>query len=182
MREEQKLIDKAQEGDREAFGELYDRYVSKIYRFVFLKVGTQSEAEDITSQVFMHAWENIERYEHKGFPLSSWLYRMASNAVIDHYRTAKHAADIDSIPEDLFSEIPGDAERMDTARETELVQRAIKKLEVDQQNVIVMKFVNGASNKEISEALGKTEGAIRVIQHRALKQLKQITDELRSNN
>ncbi len=181
MREEQTLIDKAQEGDRDAFGELYDRYVSKIYRFVFLRVGTRGEAEDITSQVFMHAWENITRYEHKGFPLSSWLYRMASNAVIDHYRTAKHAVDIDSIPEDLFADVSDDGERIDSVRESELLRRAIARLEADQQSVILMKFVNDATNKEISQALGKTEGAVRVIQHRAIKQLKQITDELRSN-
>lgn len=180
--DEQLLIDKAREGNREAFGQLYDRYVPKIYRFVFLRVGTRGEAEDITSQVFMHAWENISRYEHQGFPLSSWLYRMASNAVIDYYRTARHATDIETIPEDLFAETPEDEERIDTREELELLRRAIARLEADQQNVIVMKFVNDASNKEISQALGKTEGAVRVIQHRALKQLKQITDELRSDN
>jgi len=81
MKEEESLIQKAKEGDGNAFGELYDAYQPRIYRFVFLKTGGKQDAEDITHQVFLSAWQNMGKYEFQGFPFSSWLYRIASNAV-----------------------------------------------------------------------------------------------------
>ena len=175
--EEQLLIQKAKNGEGAAFGQLYDRYLPQIYRFVFLKVGRKQDAEDITQQVFTSAWQNVNRFEFKGFPFSSWLYRIASNAVIDHYRTYKANIDIEQVPEDLFSEYTNDDEKIDTAMNVRMVRTALATLEQDQQNVLLMKFVDELSNKEIAEALQKTEGAIRVIQHRALKQLKAKLDE-----
>lgn len=174
--EEQKLIQKASEGDGEAFGTLYDRYLPRIYRFVFLKIGRKEEAEDITHQAFLSAWEHVGKYEHRGFPFSSWLYRIAANAVVDHYRTARHHQDIETIPEEMFSEVDATEKKMDTAIATRQVRAALLKLETEQQSVLIMRFVDNLSNKEVAEALGKSEGAVRVIQHRALKQLKKITD------
>lgn len=174
--EELTLIQKAQHGDGKAFGTLYDTYLPQIYRFVFLKVGRKQDAEDLTQQVFASAWQNIGRYEHKGFPFSSWLYRIASNAVIDFYRTSKPNVSIDQVPEDHIAELDDMEDRVDTAMSSALVREALKKLDHDQQNVLLMKFVEELSNKEIAEALKKSEGAVRVIQHRALKQLKTLID------
>lgn len=170
--EEQSLIQKAKSGDSAAFGKLYDRYLPPIYRFVFIKVGRKQDAEDIAQQVFASAWQNIEGFEFKGFPFSSWIYRIASNAVIDYYRTYKGNVSIDAVSEEHFSEESDNETRVDHAINMSAVRVALTRLEPDQQSVLLMKFVEDLSNKEIADALGKTEGAVRVIQHRALKQLK----------
>ncbi|MDO8557074.1 MAG: sigma-70 family RNA polymerase sigma factor [Candidatus Jorgensenbacteria bacterium] len=173
MKDEQSLITSAKNGNNEAFGELYDRYLPKIYRFVFLKVGRKQDAEDLTHQVFMQAWEHIGNFEFQGFPFGSWLYRIASNAVIDYYRTFKRTFDIEAIPKEVLAHDPELESSLDSAFSIELVRSAITKLDHDQQNVVIMRFVNDLSTKEIADILGKSEGAVRVIQHRALKQLKQ---------
>lgn len=181
MKDEEQLISKARGGDAQAFGKLYDTYVTRIYRFVFLKVSNKHDAEDLTHQVFMSAWESIGRFEFRGFPFSSWLYRIAGNAVIDFYRTSHSHLDIEAVPEERFAETPRIDLALDRTQELDLVKSVIPKLEPDQQNVLIMKFVDDLSNKEIAQALSKTEGAIRVIQHRALKQLRKHLDVLRPN-
>ena len=177
MNNEEKLIAKAKAGEREAFGVLYDNYVSGIYRFVLIKVGSKADAEDLTHQVFLNAWQKIGRYISKGFPFSSWLYRIAQNAVIDFYRTNKKHVDIDAIPEDALSDKPEFDRQIDNAMQVRLVHSTLKELDQDQQSVLIMRFVNELTNKEVAQALGKSEGAVRVIQHRALKQLRAKIDE-----
>lgn len=178
---EKRLIKKAQKGDNQAFGELYDQYLPAIYRFIVIKVGNKADAEDISHQVFLNAWQKMPKYKHQGFPFSSWLYRIAHNAVIDFYRTSKHHIDIDSVPEDSFSETPETDKKIDDLMQTRIVKDAIKELNEDEQNVIIMKFVNELSNKEIAASLEKSEGAVRVMQHRALKQLKTKIDARKRN-
>ncbi len=174
---EEELIKKAQNGEVEAFGQIYDLYITKIYRFVFIKVNRKVDAEDIASQVFLNAWQHINNFQFQGFPFSSWLYKIASNAVIDFYRTQKHHENIDSVDADAISDTPETDKNLDQEFEIEIVKNALKKLEPDQQNLLIMKFIEDLPNKEIAEILGKTEGAVRVIQHRALKQLKKQLDE-----
>ena len=89
MKEEPELIKKAKNRNPEAFGLLYDQYLPAIYRFILLKIGDKVTTEDLAHQVFLSAWQNIENYQTQGFPFSSWLYRIAHNAVIDYYRTGK---------------------------------------------------------------------------------------------
>lgn len=179
MKEEDQLILSAKEGDERAFGTLYDEYVSRIYRFIFLKVRRKQDAEDLTHQVFLNAWQNMKRYESRGFPFGSWLYRIASNAVIDFYRTSRNHASLEAIPEETFAELAMHEELLNDAFDLHLVRTALQKLEGDQQTVLILRFIDDRTNKEIAELLGKSEGAIRVVQHRALKQLKQYVDELR---
>ena len=170
---EEELVYKAQQGDSEAFGALYDLHFTKIYRFIFLKVRRKPDAEDLSHQVFLSAWKNINGFSYQGFPFSTWLYRIAQNTVIDFYRTAKNHLDIEEVGEEKFG-FSEDLERgLETALAIEEVATALQDLTEDEQNVIIMKFVNELGNKEIAEALKKTEGAIRVIQHRALKQLRE---------
>lgn len=177
MTAERKIINKAKKGDNRAFGDLYDTYVAPIYRFIIIRTGNKSDAEDLTHQVFLSAWQNIKNYDFKGFPFSSWLYRIAHNAVIDFYRTNRRHTDIDSIPDDTLSHEPDFGGKVDNLIRVNFIRAAIKDLDEDQQSVIVMKFINELSNKEISDALGKSEGAVRVIQHRALKRLRSQIDE-----
>jgi RNA polymerase sigma-70 factor (ECF subfamily) len=176
-KEERDLVEKARNGESEAFGVLYDKYFDPIYRFIYLKTRSKVDAEDISHQVFLSAWQRIEKYEFQGFPFSSWLYKIASNAVIDHWRTKKPDVSIDLVKEDFLKDVPDFHEDVDRKLKIKLVGNAITRLEPDQQNVIIMKFVDELSNKEIAGALDKTEGAIRVIQHRALRQLKKTLEE-----
>ena len=178
MRErEEKLISKAKGGDAASFGALYDLYMPRIYRFVFLRTRQKEDAEDLTHQIFVNAWQNLHRYESRGFPFGSWLYRIATNAVIDHYRTARTHAPLEAIPEEMLSEPNSMGEAVDTAINLHRIRVMLTKLEHDQQNVLLMKFVDDMTNREIAEALRKTEGAVRVIQHRAIKRLKELHEK-----
>ena len=171
--EEELLINRAKKGEAEAFGLLYDRYAPKIYRFILIKTGRKADAEDLTSQVFMKAWESIGGFEFQGFPFSSWLYRIAGNSVIDYYRTFRSHQDVEDMA-DAIQTSEDHAGDLDLRSASDGIRSAIRLLDQDQQNVIVMRFVDELSTKEIAAALGKSEGAIRVIQHRALKNLKQL--------
>lgn len=171
--EDEKLLRKAKKGDSPSFGEIYDKYAPRIYRYFFLKLGgRKGEAEDLTHEVFLSAWKNIETFDVRGVPFSSYLYRVARNAVIDYWRTQKPTLDIDVVSEDTFSENPDIGERMDLDADLEAVKQCVAELDAAYQDVLIMKFVDDLSNKEIAHALDKSEGAVRVIQHRALKQLK----------
>ncbi len=172
--QEDKLVAHARRGDARSFGELYDRYVSPIYRFILLRVGDRASAEDLTQEVFTKAWRNIRTYKkRKHVPFTSWLYRIASNAVIDHYRTERNHADVESeaVIESVVSDFS--PEFVDTNLELEAVYQALRKLSDVEQQVIVMRFVEELSVKETALALGKKEGAVRVMQHRGLKKLQE---------
>jgi len=175
--DEIEIVKRAKKGEAEAFGQLYDEHMPRIFRFIFLKVGRKETAEDLAHEVFLSAWQNIGNYEFRGFPFSSWLYRIANNAVIDYYRTSKNISDLESLPEEFFSEAPGIAGEIDKGIDLKIIQSALAKLEANQQNVLIMKFVDELSNKEIAEIIGKSEGAVRVIQHRAIKNLKKIIEK-----
>ncbi|MEK7506188.1 MAG: sigma-70 family RNA polymerase sigma factor [Patescibacteria group bacterium] len=183
MEDEKKVILKARDGNEQAFGQLYDKYMPAIYRFVFLKVGGQkAQAEDICHEVFLSAWQSIGKYQFKGYPFSSWLYRIAGNAVIDYYRTKKPNISLELVPEEAMVHETSLAEKLDDQADLRTVKFCLKKLEPSYQDVLIMKFVEELSNKEIAAAVEKSEGAVRVIQHRALKQLKKYIEDERSNN
>jgi len=183
---EEKLISSAQHGDARAFGLLYDTYVARIYRFILLKVSNRHDAEDLTSQVFSSAWESMGRFEVRGFPFSSWLYRIAQNAVIDHYRTTRHHEDLESVPDEAIADQSSSTarwdERLDRDRDLMLVRNAIADLSTEHQTVLILRFIDDRSTKEIALTIGKSEGAVRVIQHRALKELRQKIDARRPHH
>lgn len=169
---EDNLIRRAKKGEAEPFGQLYDHYIAPIYRFVLVKVNNRAEAEDLTHDVFLSAWQNLKGYKHKGFPFSSWLYQIARNKVIDHYRTRKPHASIENLDEDLLKVVGVVETNLNVVLEIEQVQKAITQLSPEQQDVIILKFTEDLSNEEIADALGKTEGAVRLLQHRAVNNLK----------
>jgi len=173
---EQELIKKAQKGEKQAFAALYDTYVEAIYRFIYLKIGRKADAEDITQQVFLNAWQNIQRYNYKGFPFSSWLYKIAHNAVIDFYRSYNNQAkiELESAEEIIQENGPNQEQEIDSNLDLERIKKAIQQLPPDQQSIIIMRFVDDLPIKEIARILEKNEGTIRVIQHRALKQIRKI--------
>jgi len=176
---ERQLVLQAQAGNAEAFGQLYDAYMERIYRFVYFRVEDQQTAEDITSQVFLRAWNNLDRFRLGRTPYLAWLYTIAHNAVIDHYRTRKVTAAL----EDVRLSQPDYAEavenNIDFAVEMKTIKEALQTLTDDQQQVLTLKFIEGMSNDEIARHLGKREGAVRALQMRGLRALaKQLEEKI----
>jgi RNA polymerase sigma-70 factor (ECF subfamily) len=178
---EKKLIQDAVRGKSSAFGDLYDHYQPMIYRFVAVKVGRREEAEDITHQVFLSAWQNIKTYEHRGHPFSSWLYQIARNQVIDHYRAKRNDTPLDAVDPEAFATMASAEFEMPTKLEMETVRRALATMKPDYQDVIIMRFIEDLPIRETADALDKSEGAIKLMQHRAIKELKRILKEWNSS-
>lgn len=173
LEDEQNLIREAKSGKKEAFGQLYDHYATPIYRFVALKVSGREEAEDLTHETFLSAWQNLKSYKHQGFPFSSWLYQIARNKVIDHYRTRKQHASFENLDEDFLKVVGVTENNLEISLAMDQVRQAIARLGQEQQDVIIMKFVEDMPNEEIATALNKSEGAVRLLQHRAIQNLKE---------
>lgn len=176
---ERQLVLQAQAGNAEAFGQLYDAYMERIYRFIYFRVEDQQTAEDITSQVFLRAWNNLDRFRLGRTPYLAWLYTIAHNAVIDHYRTRK----VTTALEDVRLSQPDYAEVVENVIDIEVEMKSIKSamqtLTGDQQQVLMLKFIEGMSNDEIARHLGKREGAVRALQMRGLRALaKQLEEKI----
>jgi RNA polymerase sigma-70 factor (ECF subfamily) len=172
---EAELAQRASQRDQDAFAELYTAYVEKIYKYVYYKVGDPSEAEDLCEQVFLKAWEAIGRYTWCGYPFSSWLYRLAHNLVVDHYRTRREILPLNDTL--MIREEPIDPEvALARSLGASDLRRAILRLTVEQRQVICLKFIEGYSNSEIASMMQKKEGAIRALQYRALRSLQAILE------
>ncbi len=167
-----------QNKDPEAYGELYDFYVEKIYRFIYFKVKTKEEAEDLTSEVFLKTWEYIKGTNKKIENLNALFYRVARNRVIDHYRSRRQ------------DEVLTDQEQMARIEEKrDLMKQAEAKVELERaeeylaqlkdiyKEVVILRHVEGFSIKEIAEITQKTPGNVRVVLHRAVSALKELNDE-----
>ena len=174
LEDEEKLVRRAKGGEAEAFGLLYDHYLPPIYRFVLFRVSHSEEAEDITHQTFLKAWERIRQYEPKGYAFGSWLYRIARNTVIDsHRRAGPYTAALEAVA-DLKTEERSQSEALQAKIEWETLLHVIGELKEVEQDVLFLRFVEDLSHRETAEAIGKSEGAVKLIQHRALKNLKSI--------
>ena len=162
--------------DSDAFGELYDLFVERVYRYLYFRTGSHPEAEDLTEQVFLKAWEAIGRYRWQGRPFLAWLYRLAHNAHIDHVRSQKPTTSLNS--DERPVELPSSAAAVELSRalDADLLARALGELTPDQQQVIVMKFLEGLDNEQIAQNLAKREGAIRALQMRALMSLRRVLE------
>ncbi len=175
LENEEKLLKEAKSGKSESFGNLYDFYQPKIYRFIYLKVSRKEETEDLTHQVFLSAWQNIKSYNSKGFPFGSWLYQIARNKVIDFYRSSKPHISIEAISENIIGGNlilePAAAEQIIAMEE---VRRAISTLTSEQQDVLIMRFIEDMPIKDVATALSKTAGAVKLIQFRAVSKLKRL--------
>lgn len=174
LEEENKLIKKAQKGESECFGRLYDHYIPQIYRFVLMKTNHRQEAEDLVHEVFLSAWQNLDSYSPQGFPFSSWLYQIARNKVIDHYRLKKPTTQIENVDENAVKILSAVEHNLDTDLDLKLVHEALSQLTPDQKDVIVMKFIEDLSHQEIATAMNRSEGAVRLLQHRAVNTLKDL--------
>jgi RNA polymerase sigma-70 factor (TIGR02952 family) len=164
------LVLQAKAGDADAFGQLYELYLDRIYRYIYYRVTDEQTAEDLISQVFIKAWEKLDGYQPSGTPFVAWLYTIAHNTVIDHYRTRKETVDIDSTIA-LVSDAPSPHEQAELHFEADYLRAALHTLTSEQQQVVVLKFISGLRTEEIAAQLHKSEGAIRAVQMRALQAL-----------
>ncbi len=170
------LLKLAQSGDSEAFAQLYDECVERIYRYIYFRVTDEQTAEDLTSQVFYKAWENLDRCKSTGAPFIAWLYTIARNAVIDHYRTRKHTVALEEAVS-LTSDAPDPEDEVELQFKTEALREALDELTSEQRQVVVLKFISGMSTEEIAAHLGKRAGAVRALQMRALQALAGLMQE-----
>ncbi len=182
LENEKKYIREARDGKQESFAVIYNHYVPQIFRFVMFKVSSRQTAEDLTHEIFLSAWQNIKSYTQREFPISSWLYQIARNKVIDHYRTSKKNISIDT--EDFNEETIGfyEQKNLDLSLNVEKIKSLIKLLKPEYQDVIIMRYIEDLDHKEIAGALNKSEGAVRLIQHRAINILKELYEKHRGNN
>lgn len=168
------LIDAAKQ-DPTAFGLLYSCYVERIYRYVYFRVGGVSDAEDITSRVFMRAYQNLQRYRHLGLPFSAWLYRIAHNQVANYHRDQSRYREIAIDDMDLpgvgsLQNLPETAAVSN--QEVDLLMQMVNDLPEQKRELIMLKFIHKLSNEEIAKVLDKTEGAIKSLYHRTLLELR----------
>jgi len=158
--------------DPEAFAKLYDLYVRRIYRFVFFKVSSHEEAEDITSEVFLKAWHYINENEQKKImSFSGLLYRLARNAVIDLYRKRSKKVEVSLENVEIVEEEKLTKE-LDTKIEIKKIMNSLEKLKHEYKEIVILRYVDGLETGEIAEITGKGRVAVRVTLHRALKRLK----------
>ena len=174
--EVRKLVDQAQQGDRGALEELYLIHFDRIYSYLHVTVGNRHDAEDLTTQTFLKMLESIGKFRWQSAPFSAWLFRIAHNLSMDHFRANRRWQ-----PEEEVPEPPGSEERSAEDEAFQSIGRKsmlelIDQLSLDQQQVLTLKFVFSFSNGEAATILDKTEGAIKSLQHRALVSLqKQLT-------
>ena len=169
------LVQAAKAGNATAFGELYERYRDAIYRFCLARTGTSHDAEDLTADVFVKALQSIDRWQDRGLPFAAFLYRIARNAAIDRSRTLKQPLSVDGLLVEPASKQNVELEAT-FAVEKSILLAALTKLKSEHRDVVVMRFIEGYSALEVAGVLGKTEGAIRTLQHRALERLRKEFD------
>ena len=171
------LVDRAVASrDAAAFGELYDRFVERVYRYLHLRTGRQAEAEELTEQVFLQAWEAVEQYRWQGRPFVAWLYGLAHNVHVDHVRRQRATISLD--PGSRPLEVPREPATAELAQrlDADLLVGALSRLRPEEHEVIVLKFVDGLDTRQVALLLDKSEGAVRVLQMRALRSLRRILE------
>lgn len=162
------LVKQAIEGNSDAFGELYSNYAGKIYRYIFYSIRDSVLSEDITQEVFLKAWKAIGSCKGKEKTFSAWLYRIAHNLLVDKYRKKKPIL-LETQPVENISD---PANRITEQLDQEDLLNSLEFLPPKQRQLIILKFVEGMDNKEIAEVMKKSEGAVRIMQMRALTSLR----------
>jgi RNA polymerase sigma-70 factor (ECF subfamily) len=170
--EEAELVARAQQSDRAAWDEIFQRHYQRVYVFVFMRVGDAMAAEDVTAEVFVEAWKGIRRYSYRGVPMLSWLYRIAHNLVADFLRRSSRAKT--QRLDDGAANTPHTADETESVALWHSVSSAFRKLTIEQQQVLVSRFIEGLTLAETAELMGKKENAIKALEFRALKSVRRI--------
>lgn len=161
----------ASQADRAAFGTLYRRYLDRVYGYAFYLLGDHHDAEDVTERTFLAALDAIDRFRDEGASFRSWLFRIAHNQVANHLRARgrRPTAPLNVVDEPVAT--PDPATAVVDADDARRLRRAVAALSEDRRQVLVLRFVDGLTAREIGAVLGRSEGAVRVLQHRALREL-----------
>lgn len=169
------LLKKAQNGESGAFQMIYEEFFTPVFRYIFLRVKSKAEAEDLTQTVFLRAFESLGNFRLRGRPLLAYFFTIARNAVIDYWRKNKRELSLED-RETEFRNLPGQSvdpiQKLDDKKNLEAIRQALHHLTEDQQEVIVMKFLSDLPNSEIARLTGKSEEAVRQLQCRGLKALR----------
>lgn len=169
------LVKRAKHGDSDAFGELHDYYVDAIYNFLASRMSDPLDAEDLTGEVFLRAWRSLKNYRQKGYPFSAYLFRIARNLLIDHYRQAQRE-DKDLVETEDIGSVKGAEKSPDaiiaTKQEHQQLRRYLDSIREDYRDVLVLRFLSGLSPDETAKVMQRSSGAVRVLQHRALAALR----------
>ena len=169
------LVEASQDGDKEAFAKLYDHFFDPIYRYVYFRVAP-AEVDDLVEIIFIKAWVNLPKYEKRDVKFSAWLFKIAHNAVIDHHRSHRPLFEV---KEEIEDESEQAAPKVLTEKNilSKTIRDAVDQLKEPYRQVITLKFLLGLSNPEIAEVMNEREGNVRVMQFRALKELKNILNK-----
>jgi RNA polymerase sigma-70 factor (ECF subfamily) len=173
---EKTILERAQRGDADAFEKIYDFYVDKIFRFIFLKTGSKENAEDMASETFLRFWNFVRKEKINRDSAEPILYKIARNLIIDYYRKKEIITlEIDEV---IANRITDDQqnyiERMINREEVQEMMETLKELKDEYQEIIILRFVEDMDLDEIAEITGKTNGSVRVLSHRALKSLEKV--------
>ncbi len=173
--DETQLIREAQAGKQQAFAALYDQNQAAVYTYIYYRVNDQETAEDLTAEVFVRMVDKIGRYKPQGKPILAWLYTIARNQLTDHYRQTGKATWMPM--DDSLADTCNPAAKTETQLTANCLQTALSHLTDDQQQVIIGKFVEDRSNANVASLLGKTEGSVKSLQHRALAALRRAVEK-----
>jgi RNA polymerase sigma-70 factor (ECF subfamily) len=169
--EVRQLVERAQGGDREALEALYLLHFDRIYSYLHLSVGNRHDAEDLTTQTFLRMLEAIGRFRWQTAPFSAWLFRIAHNLAIDHFRVRRRVQPEEDVPEPLGAEeASAEDQALDSIGHAGMLE-LIELLSTEQRQVLTLKFLFGFANADVAAVLDKTEGAVKSLQHRALASL-----------
>jgi RNA polymerase sigma-70 factor (ECF subfamily) len=171
------LLEHAKLGQSEAYGELYERYSRAVFRYIFAHLNNRMDAEDLTEEVFLRVYRTISSYREQGVPFLAFLFKVARNVLIDFYRQTGRAGGHMSIEEKSFADYHTDPGETAIANlEHQEVRQTLEKLRDDYRTVLILRFLSGLSPEETGEVMGRTPGAVRILQHRALTALRNLLE------
>ncbi len=173
--DELELVERAK-ADPEAFGPLYERYVGRVYSYLYHRTSDVSDAEDLTERVFMQALAHLSSYTYRGLPLSVWLFRIAHNVLANWYRDHKRRQTL-SIDDQAIADLEPSAGIEEEIEDAALLRRAVASLSPERQQLILLKYVEELPHAEIGMIMGRSEGAVKALLHRTLKALKKELQE-----
>ena len=173
MQDERDLVKRAKEGDQKAFARLYEAHFDRVYRYIVIRIGDKTEAEDMTQQVFLNALRSISSFNWKGTPVAAWLFRIAHNQVVDYLRKKGKQA-VTAYEDALISHDNSLQLAAEHSLDIKQLQMATRRLTPAQQEVITLRFVSELSIAEVAKVMGKTQGAIKALQHSAIVALRKV--------